>query len=158
MKNQHEFSSTNLSYFKRWILSYASQMPKLQNISVNLYTYRDQSQDVGIRRSFIKQLDGLTSVGQFTELRLIAMEDALRWRSRKAAKYLFVHWKRGSNPPLQLVDPAISFKEECCIGSFATSSDHEKASEEVEDAYPDYYNDDSEEEDEMRLYLAACGE
>ena len=144
--------------FKQWISHYAYKMPKLQNISVNVYTNRHDFQDAGIRRSFIEQLDALTSVGQLTELRVVIMEDPWQWRSRHVVKELLVHWNRESDTPLQLIDPAVSYEEECCIGSFATSSDHEEASEEVGHTYPHSDSDDSEEDAEMRLSLTACGE
>lgn len=55
------------------------------------------------------------------------------------------------------MDRAVSFDENCCIGSLA--SDTLERDDDGEDAYQGYGSDDSEEGDEeMRLFWDACEE
>lgn len=96
-----------------------------------------------------------------TELRLIVMEEPqvwLSWRSKHAAKTLLAHWKRGRDVSPQVMDPRVSYKEDCCLGSLASDIGVEEKKEDIRDDRPDYDGDNSKEDEEMRLYLAACGE
>jgi hypothetical protein len=112
-------------------------MPKLENVSINLYTARNNVEQPVPRNEFITQFASLINVGQVTELRLIVTEGPqgwLSWRSKSAIKTLLVHWKRGRNVSPQVMDPRVSYEENCCDGSLASDIVEEQG----DDAHPDY--------------------
>lgn len=140
------YAGLDMRGFGRWLSHCASQLPKLETTTVNLYTCRTDIPPSEIGDIFIEHLDSVISVDQVIELRLILTEDDwYAWRSKYAAKSLLVHWKRGYDVSPRVLDPAVSYEENCCEGSL-DSDRAEWEKEQLKDA------------EEMRLYLAACGE
>jgi hypothetical protein len=89
-----------LGLFEKWLAYWVPQMPKLESITVVLYTFRDNIEDPEDRADFIRPLTGLMSVELLTELKVVVMRDAEEWQSKDEEKRLFVGWKRGSDAPL----------------------------------------------------------
>jgi hypothetical protein len=112
---EDESSEDYSEYFGTWLRLCVLNMPKLKTITVNIYADQDDVQEAVMRKGLIEQLDGLTSLDRLTELRLITMKDSTRWRSKNAEKSVLVHWKRGSDTPLQAMASAAVYKEDCCI-------------------------------------------
>ena len=128
------FAGINLGCFKEWLSHWTDQMPKLESVSINMYTRGEILEHPVVRDDIISQLGSLSSVSQVTELRLIAMEEPeqgwLLWRSKNAAKTLLAHWKRERDVAPRVMDPRVSYKEDCCIGSLASDAVAEDSDDE----------------------------
>jgi hypothetical protein len=171
------FANMDLWLFRQWLSHHTSQMPKLEKVSINLYTTKYNVEHPIVRDDFVRHMISLISVGQVTELRLIVMEEPerwLMWRSKSAVKTLLAHWKRGRDVSPQVMDPRVDYEENCCEGSLASDlveedeEDEDVDEEEDEDlveaedveddedgeaVQPDHDSDDSEDgKEEMRLF------
>jgi hypothetical protein len=95
---------------------------KCQRTTVVLYTDQANAQGLYDRDDVVEalDLDNFVSVDKIVELSVVAAE--YPWYPRRQpideTKKLLVHWKRGSGVPLQLMEPPVEYKEECCDGSF----------------------------------------
>jgi hypothetical protein len=144
------FANMDLWSFKRWLSHHTSQMSKLENVSINLYTTKYNVEHPIVRDDFVRHMDSLTSVDQVTELRLIVMEEPegwLMWRSKSAVKTLLAHWKRGRDDSPRVMDPRVDYEENCCGGSLASDL-LEEDEEEEDELDEDEEDEDEEDEDE----------
>jgi hypothetical protein len=149
------FANMDLWSFEHWLSRHNSRMPKLKEVSINLYTTKYNVEHPIARDDFIRHMGSLNSGGQVTELRLIVMEEPegwLLWRSKSAAKTLLAHWKRGRDVSPQVMDPCVDYEEQCSDGSLARDlvgdedeEDEDEDEEDVDDdaAHPDHDSDDS---------------
>jgi hypothetical protein len=105
-------------------------MPKLETITVSLYTHPEnfedpEDQDLFMRHleRFVRRFDSLLAVEELTDLKVILMKDAGQWQSQDEEKYLLVHWERASAAPPQLMYPPLKYEEKCCHDSFVNDTE-----------------------------------
>jgi hypothetical protein len=145
--SEHFASHMGLASFSGWLSHCISQMPKLQSVSINLYTNKQKVSDPKIRADLVRDLGSLTSVDQVNELRLIVMEEPqgwLLWRSKHAVKTLLAHWERGRDVSPQVMHPRVSYEEKCCEESLVSGLVKYCKGEEDGDYLPDCDSDHSE--------------
>lgn len=124
------YSASRIDVFEDWLEYWLPQMPKLETITVSLYTHPEnfedpEDQDLFMRHleRFVRRFDGLLAVEELTELKVILMKDAGQWQSKDEEKHLLVHWERASAAPPQLMYPPLKYEEKCCHDSFVNDTE-----------------------------------
>lgn len=123
-------SASRIDVFEDWLEYWLPQMPKLETITVSLYTHPEnfedpEDQDLFMRHleRFVRRFDSLLAVEELTDLKVILMKDAGQWQSKDEEKHLLVHWERASAAPPQLMYPPLKYEEKCCHDSFVNDTE-----------------------------------